>query len=85
MLGASGKTPTLSVQFQNQTNFVGGAGVVANVSLKKTNAENQDSWILITSAWGFAVFVAVFILLFGCIAFFVYWGVFVVCVFCVCL
>ncbi len=23
-----------------------GAGVVANVSLKKTNAENQDSWIL---------------------------------------
>ena len=38
-----------------------GAGVVANVSLKKTNAENQDSWILITSAWGFAVFVAVFI------------------------
>ena len=38
-----------------------GAGVVANVSLKKTNAENQDSWILITSAWGFSVFVAVFI------------------------
>ena len=38
-----------------------GAGVVGNVSLKKTNAENQDSWILITSAWGFAVFVAVFI------------------------
>ena len=38
-----------------------GTGVVANVSLKKTNAENQDSWILITSAWGFAVFVAVFI------------------------
>ena len=31
------------------------------MSLKKTNAENQDSWILITSAWGFAVFVAVFI------------------------
>ena len=38
-----------------------GAGVVANVSLKKTNAENQDPWVLITSAWGFAVFVAVFI------------------------
>ena len=38
-----------------------GAGVVANVSLKKTNAENQDSWILITSAWGFAVFVAAYI------------------------
>ncbi len=38
-----------------------GAGVVANVKLKNTNAENQNPWILITSAWGFAVFVSVFI------------------------
>ena len=38
-----------------------GAGVVANVNLKKTIGENQTPWVLITSAWGFAVFVAVFI------------------------
>jgi glycerol uptake facilitator protein len=38
-----------------------GAGVVANVSLKKTIAEGQNAWVLITSAWGFAVFVGVFI------------------------
>ena len=38
-----------------------GAGVVANVNLKKTIAYDQTPWVLITSAWGFAVFVAVFI------------------------
>ena len=38
-----------------------GEGVVANVKLKKTIAEDQTPWVLITSAWGFAVFVAVFI------------------------
>ena len=38
MLGASGKTPTLSVQFQNQTNFVGGAGIVAK-HLASTGSE----------------------------------------------
>ena len=38
-----------------------GEGVVANVNLKKTIAENQPPWVLITSAWGFSVFVAVFI------------------------
>ena len=38
-----------------------GEGVVANVNLKKTIAEGQTPWILITSAWGFSVFVAVFI------------------------
>ena len=38
-----------------------GAGVVANVNLKKTIGENQTPWVLITSAWGFAVFVAVFV------------------------
>ena len=38
-----------------------GAGVVANVTLKNTIAEGQSPWILITSAWGFAVFVGVFI------------------------
>ena len=38
-----------------------GAGVVANVNLKNTIAEGQTPWILITTAWGFAVFVGVFI------------------------
>ena len=38
-----------------------GAGVVANVKLKNTIAENQTPWVLITSAWGFAVFVGVLI------------------------
>ena len=38
-----------------------GAGVVANVTLKNTIAEGQSPWVLITSAWGFAVFVGVFI------------------------
>ena len=37
-----------------------GAGVVANVSLKKTYAEGQTSIVLITTAWGFAVFVAAY-------------------------
>ena len=36
-----------------------GAGVVANVNLKKTIASDQTPWLLITSAWGFAVFVGV--------------------------
>lgn len=38
-----------------------GAGVVANVNLKNTIAQGQTPWVLITSAWGFAVFVGVFI------------------------
>lgn len=38
-----------------------GQGVVANVNLKKTIGEGQTPWLLITLAWGFAVFVAVFI------------------------
>ena len=38
-----------------------GAGVNANVNLKKTLAEAESPWVLITSAWGFAVFVAVFV------------------------
>ena len=38
-----------------------GAGVVANVNLKNTIAEGQNPWVLITAAWGFAVFVSVFI------------------------
>jgi len=37
-----------------------GAGVVANVNLKNTIAEGQTSWVLITSAWGFAVFVGAY-------------------------
>ncbi len=38
-----------------------GAGVVANINLKNTIAEGQTPWVLITSAWGFAVFVAGYI------------------------
>ena len=38
-----------------------GSGVVANVNLKNTNAENQSKWVLITSAWGFSVFVGAYI------------------------
>ncbi len=38
-----------------------GAGIVANVNLKQTIAHGQTPWVLITSAWGFAVFVAVFV------------------------
>ena len=38
-----------------------GAGVVANVNLKKTIASDQTPWVLITSAWGFAVFAGVFV------------------------
>ncbi|NBS19967.1 MAG: aquaporin family protein, partial [Flavobacteriia bacterium] len=38
-----------------------GAGVVANVNLKNTIAQSQTPWVLITSAWGFAVFVGVYI------------------------
>ena len=41
--------------------MVFGAGVVANVSLKNTAGEKDPKWILITIAWGFAVFVGVFI------------------------
>lgn len=37
-----------------------GAGVVANVNLKDTIAEGQNTWVLITSAWGFAVFVGAY-------------------------
>tara|TARA_B100000767_G_C19776249_1_gene542744 strand:+ start:5354 stop:6094 length:741 start_codon:yes stop_codon:yes gene_type:complete len=37
-----------------------GTGVVANVSLKNTYAEGQNSIVLITSAWGFAVFVGAY-------------------------
>ena len=38
-----------------------GTSVVANVNLKKTNAEKQNPWVLITIAWGFSVFVGVFV------------------------
>ncbi|MEE3035257.1 MAG: MIP/aquaporin family protein [Bacteroidota bacterium] len=38
-----------------------GTGVVANVNLKSTNAEKQSPWVLITIAWGFSVFVGVFV------------------------
>ncbi|MGB0376746.1 MAG: MIP/aquaporin family protein [Flavobacteriaceae bacterium] len=38
-----------------------GAGVVANVNLKQTIASGQTPWVLITTAWGLAVFTGVFI------------------------
>tara|TARA_Y100000004_G_scaffold80749_1_gene90747 strand:- start:460 stop:1203 length:744 start_codon:yes stop_codon:yes gene_type:complete len=38
-----------------------GCGIVANVSLKKTKAEGQSPWVLITSAWGFSVFVGAYV------------------------
>ncbi len=39
-----------------------GVGINANCSLKATAAEKQHNWILISSGWGLAVFVSVFIL-----------------------
>lgn len=36
-----------------------GGGVVANMSLRKTKGEGEPSWLVITTAWGLAVFVAV--------------------------
>ena len=38
-----------------------GSGVVANVSLKNTFGSGNPPWIIITTAWGLAVFTAVFI------------------------
>lgn len=38
-----------------------GGGVVANVSLKKTIGFGNPSWMIISTAWGLAVFTAVFI------------------------
>jgi len=37
-----------------------GQGVVANVGLSKTTAAGEPKWMIITTAWGLAVFVAVF-------------------------
>jgi len=36
-----------------------GGGVVANMSLQKTKGGGEPSWLIITTAWGLAVFVAV--------------------------
>jgi glycerol uptake facilitator protein len=38
-----------------------GGGVVANVSLKKTIGFGNPNWMIISTAWGLAVFTAVFI------------------------
>ena len=38
-----------------------GSGIGANVSLNKTIASKQTPWVMITIAWGFAVFTAAFI------------------------
>jgi len=38
-----------------------GAGVAANVTLKKTLAKDQTPWLLITTAWGFAVFAGAYV------------------------
>ncbi len=53
--------PYLAEFIGTTTLLLFGAGVVANVNLKKTIAEGQTPWVLITAAWGFAVFVSVFI------------------------
>ena len=53
--------PYLAEFIGTATLLLFGAGVVANVNLKKTIAEGQTPWVLITAAWGFAVFVSVFI------------------------
>ena len=53
--------PYLAEFIGTATLLLFGAGVVANVNLKKTIAEEETPWILITASWGFAVFVSVFI------------------------
>jgi glycerol uptake facilitator protein len=53
--------PYLAEFIGTSTLLLFGAGVVANVNLKKTIAEEETPWILITASWGFAVFVSVFI------------------------
>ena len=53
--------PYLAEFIGTSTLLLFGAGVVANVNLKKTIAEEETPWVLITASWGFAVFVSVFI------------------------
>ena len=53
--------PYLAEFIGTATLLLFGAGVVANVNLKKTIAEEETPWVLITASWGFAVFVSVFI------------------------
>ena len=53
--------PYLAEFIGTATLLLFGAGVVANVNLKKTIAEGQTPWVLITAAWGFAVFVAAYV------------------------
>lgn len=53
--------PYLAEFIGTATLLLFGAGVVANVNLKKTIAEDQTPWVLVTAAWGFSVFVSVFI------------------------
>lgn len=53
--------PYLAEFIGTTTLLLFGVGVVANVNLKKTIAEAQTPWVLITAAWGFAVFVSVYI------------------------
>ena len=38
-----------------------GSGIVANVSLSKTKGSKETPLITITTAWGFAVFVAAYV------------------------
>mgnify|MGYP003323481652 FL=1 len=46
--------PYLAEFIGTATLLLFGAGVVANVNLKKTIAEDQTPWVLVTAAWGFA-------------------------------
>ena len=53
-------TPFLAEFIGTALLIIFGAGIVANVNLKDTLASGQTPWVLITSAWGFAVFVAAY-------------------------
>ena len=54
-------TPFLAELIGTCVLIVFGAGVVSNVSLKNTEGGKDPKWILITMAWGFAVFLGVVI------------------------
>ena len=54
-------TPFLAELIGTAVLLLLGAGVNANINLKNTNAENDTPWIIITSSWGFAVFVGAYI------------------------
>lgn len=54
-------TPFLAEFIGTSLLILFGQGIVANVRLKNTNAQGDTPWILITTAWGFAVFVGAYV------------------------